>query len=172
MDRRFVMPAASALALCVTNTACTNLEKQFVGNWLGVTFDDGVDFYNLPYSYSDTEDGITYTYTGNFFLQVQEDGRAAFGSYYEYSSSEGASDRDEYLASGDWERGSGREFLLSIAQDGDADDLDMNCTLEAGNDDLTCNFQLSFFSYSYSGGSYSLEEETRDVILELRRDLE
>ncbi len=157
MDRRFLMPAASALALCVTNTACTSLEKQLLGEWIGASADDGETFYRLPYTYTETYDGVTYTYTSNLLLLVQEDGRAAFGNYYEYSSSAGASEREEYLYSGDWERIQGREFLLTF--DDGSDEIDMNCTLEKGNADLTCDYTVEFESYSSGTVSYDVRLE-------------
>jgi hypothetical protein len=171
MDRRFLMPAASALALCVTNTACTSVQKQFIDDWIGTTLDDGEDFYNLPYTYTDTYAGVTYTTTSNVLLQVLDDGRAAFGSYYEYSSSDGQQEREEYLYSGDWEKAGGREFLLTFEEDlFSGDEIDMNCTLEKGNEDLTCRWEAEFITdVTYQNGSYIYETETREVILEMVR---
>ncbi len=162
MDRKYLLPA-SAVALSFT-TGCS---KGIVGDWLATTFDDGDTFYELPQVYTETDEGVTYTYTEGMRLLVQDDGRAAFGGYYVYSGSDGSYEREEYLKSGTWAK-SGGTFLLEFEDDND--EIDLNCTLD-GADMLTCDFE-STHTYEDYGDNTPPPVETRGIVTFVPRETE
>lgn len=130
VDRRFVLPTLSAIALSATS-GCSS-DKALIGEWtMSSWVYDGV-LYRFPREYTYVEGGVTYTYRSGGILLIQEEGRAAFGGYYEYTSSEGDFYHEEYLYTGDWERTERRTWAISI----DEFELDMDCTL--GDEDLDC----------------------------------
>lgn len=136
MDRTFLVPLASALALGLTSGCSSN---GIVGEWLGVSVQIDSDFYRLPTVYTNVEDGVTYTETLGLVLVAEVDGRVAAGSYYEYTSSDGLFERDEYLNAGTWEK-SGNAFALTFSDD--EDELNMSCTVD--RDKMQCDFTLTY----------------------------
>lgn len=131
MDRSFVLPAVSGLALVAVGTGCSS-EKKLLGTWSLTSYDYDGYIYKLPYEYTYVDDGITYTEKSGIRLEFKKDGRGEWISYYEYTSSEGDNYSEEYGYSLDWEKGAKRSFDIEI----DDIDLDMNCTIDG--DDMVC----------------------------------
>ncbi|MCA9492477.1 MAG: hypothetical protein KC621_21235 [Myxococcales bacterium] len=134
MERRFALPTLSALALSAAS-GCTS-DAALVGEWtLGTWTYDGV-LYRFPEEYTYVDGDVSYTYTHGALLVVQDDGQAAFGTYYQYTSSEGDFYREEYLYAGDWEKAQRRTWAMSF----DEWELDMDCTLSDG--ELDCDGEM------------------------------
>ncbi len=147
MDRTFVLPMMSTLALCVTG--CTEgggKAADLIGEWKVTEYEYDGYVYKFPVEYSYRERGETYTSIYGFLLEAKDGGRASFGYYYEYSSTGGYYERyGEYYA-GDWEEDKGVfEF------DFDDYELKMDCTLD--EDDMLCEGK----------------SDGEDIVMELKR---
>ena len=130
MNRTFVLPLVSGLAM--TTSACSSSAK-LEGLWSITVWDYDGEVYNLPNVYTYEEDGVTYTSVEGLRLDVRGEGRASFGYYYSYGSSDGYYELyDDGFYGGTWEKGKGRSFDFEF----DDADLDMNCTLDG--DALSC----------------------------------
>jgi hypothetical protein len=135
MDRRFVLPAVSGLALVVSGTGCSS-EKKLLGTWSITSYAYDGDIYKLPYEYTYVDDGVTSTERSGLRLEFKKDGRGEWIQYYDYFSSEGDNYSEEYGYAMDWEKGKGRSFDIEV----DEADLDMNCTIDG--DDMVCEGDL------------------------------
>lgn len=132
MNRSFALPTLGGVAMSMTS-ACSS---GIVGDWTVTQYSyDGV-VYQLPYSYSYASSGVTYTYASGLWLLVQDDGDAAFGVYYAYTSSAGDSYGTSYLYAGTWTK-KGRGFTVDIPENS----LSMDCTQPA-RDTLSCEGRI------------------------------
>lgn len=130
MDRTFLLPLISLTAL--GSSGCGAFQPGIVGDWVGVSYvDSSGSFYNLPYTKSDTYDGVTYTYVSSWTLSAERDGSVVAGTYYQYTDSAGGSERSEDLYAGDWDREDGG-FELRFQES----NLNMDCTVDSG--ELEC----------------------------------
>lgn len=139
MDRTFLVPLASALALGLTSGCSGN---GIVGDWLLVTGASDTNTVSWPQVFTETYDGVTYTQTFGFLLTAQADGRAAFGQYYEGTSSDGSFEREEYLTAGAWNK-QGDSYELAFPEE----KLDMTCTVERS--DMRCDINALVEQFSF-----------------------
>ena len=126
MDRTYALPMMSTLALCVTSCGSGGGggKGDLLGEWTLNEYEYDGYVYKFPVVYSYTERQVTYSSIYGYLLEVKENGRASFGYYYEYSSTNGYYERyGEYYA-GEWED-EGRTFAFDF----DGNDLKLDCTL-------------------------------------------
>ena len=71
MSRSYTLPTLSTMALCVTG--CSDLTKEFIGDWAATSMTYEGEITQLPYEYTYTDEDGTYTSTMAFSLSALEE---------------------------------------------------------------------------------------------------
>ena len=141
MNRTFTLPTVTALAFCITG--CSNVTKEFIGEWDATSTTYDGETITLPSTETYAYDGITYTYGNAFSLSTTEDETVTFTQDYFYTNSEGVDESGTHTTTGTWAQSDDdkRTFDLTFTVDGDT--FDMNCTVGEEELELTCETMYS-----------------------------
>jgi hypothetical protein len=135
MNRSYSLPTLTTLALCVTG--CSNVTKDFIGDWSATSMTYEGEITQLPYEYTYTDEDGTYTSTMEFSLGVLEEGTAIFESKFSYTSPE-ENYSDAYTFLGSWAQSDSDKRTFELEVDNDETFLEMSCTLGT-EEDLVCD---------------------------------
>ena len=128
MKRTYLVPVLSTVA--ALGSACGS---SIEGNWqlTSATYEGTVATF--PYMFSETYDGITYTYTSSIDMIISGDNTARLSQTYSYAVDGQPEQTETSSYDGTWDKGENKTFDIGFSEI----ELNMNCTLE--DEELECD---------------------------------